>query len=174
MTYLGIAGPFPTARLARQAAPVAVIGYRTTSPALALAVGDLDGVEAAAERSGEGAADAAPDNVGVYGLQMYVIRRLEGRLAEVRPDRRPLPPGAVADATAAGRSQASFPADLSPCEVDVLRLLATGKSNREIGRCCSSAGTRLPTTSAGATLRKTSCGNRTAALLYAVPILVDN
>ncbi len=54
--------------------------------ALLLAAGDLPGAEAAAERAqAMGAADDAPFDAGVYGLQMYAIRRAQGRLTEVAP-----------------------------------------------------------------------------------------
>jgi class 3 adenylate cyclase/DNA-binding CsgD family transcriptional regulator len=52
----------------------------------ALAAGDLDGAEAAAERArAKGESDDSPYDAGVYGLQMYAIRRAQGRLAEVAP-----------------------------------------------------------------------------------------
>ncbi|MGH9137644.1 MAG: LuxR C-terminal-related transcriptional regulator, partial [Acidimicrobiales bacterium] len=50
----------------------------------ALAKANLAEAEAAAERAREkGAADGSPYDAGVYGLQMYAIRRAQGRLAEV-------------------------------------------------------------------------------------------
>ena len=53
---------------------------------LALAAADFAGAEAAAVRAeAKGAADEAPYNAGVYGLQMFAIRRAQGRLAEVAP-----------------------------------------------------------------------------------------
>ncbi len=53
---------------------------------LALAAADFVGAEQAAERAqAKGAADDAPYDEGVYGLQMYAIRRAQGRLAEVEP-----------------------------------------------------------------------------------------
>jgi DNA-binding CsgD family transcriptional regulator/tetratricopeptide (TPR) repeat protein len=57
--------------------------YRTV---LALAAGDFAAAEAAAERAQAiGAADESPYDAGVYGLQMFAIRRTQGRLAEVAP-----------------------------------------------------------------------------------------
>jgi DNA-binding CsgD family transcriptional regulator len=53
---------------------------------LALAACDFAAAEAAAERAqAMGAADEAPYDAGVYGLQMYAIRRAQGRLREVAP-----------------------------------------------------------------------------------------
>jgi DNA-binding CsgD family transcriptional regulator len=53
---------------------------------LALAAADFAAAEAAAEQAqARATADSAPYDAGVYGLQMYAIRRAEGRLAEVAP-----------------------------------------------------------------------------------------
>ena len=53
---------------------------------LALADGRFDDAETAAERGQElAAADGSPFGDGVYGLQMFAIRRAQGRLAEVAP-----------------------------------------------------------------------------------------
>ena len=53
---------------------------------LALAAGEFDDAEAAAERGNLlAAADGSPFGDGVYGLQMFAIRRAQGRLAEVAP-----------------------------------------------------------------------------------------
>ena len=53
---------------------------------LALAAGDLAGAERHAERGlGLGEAYDAESGPGVYGVQMFVIRRAQGRLAEVAP-----------------------------------------------------------------------------------------
>ncbi len=58
---------------------------------LALAAADFPAAEAAAEQAqARAAADDAPYDAGVYGLQMYAIRRAEGRLAEVAPVMRAL------------------------------------------------------------------------------------
>jgi DNA-binding CsgD family transcriptional regulator/class 3 adenylate cyclase/tetratricopeptide (TPR) repeat protein len=52
----------------------------------ALAAGDLTASEKAAEHARQkGSTDESPYNAGVYGLQMYAIRRAQGRLAEVVP-----------------------------------------------------------------------------------------
>jgi class 3 adenylate cyclase/DNA-binding CsgD family transcriptional regulator len=53
---------------------------------LALAACDFDAAEAAAEQAqARATADGAPYDAGVYGLQMYAIRRAQGRLGEVAP-----------------------------------------------------------------------------------------
>ncbi len=53
---------------------------------LSTAAGDFATAEAAAERAQSlGAADDAPFDAGVYGLQMFAIRRAQGRLGEVAP-----------------------------------------------------------------------------------------
>lgn len=53
---------------------------------LALAAGDFLRAEQAAERAAaKGAADAMPFDAGVYGLQMFAIRRAQGRLSDVAP-----------------------------------------------------------------------------------------
>ncbi len=53
---------------------------------LALADGRFDDAETAAERGQDlAAADGSPFGDGVYGLQMFAIRRAQGRLAEVAP-----------------------------------------------------------------------------------------
>ncbi len=58
---------------------------------LALARADFTAAEAAAEQAeARATADSAPYDEGVYGLQMYAIRRAEGRLAEVAPVMRAL------------------------------------------------------------------------------------
>jgi class 3 adenylate cyclase/DNA-binding CsgD family transcriptional regulator len=58
---------------------------------LALANADFSAAEAAAEQAeARATADSAPYDEGVYGLQMYAIRRAEGRLAEVAPVMRAL------------------------------------------------------------------------------------
>jgi len=54
--------------------------------ALLLAAGRFDDAEAAADRSHAlGAIANSPFDEGVYGLQMFAIRREQGRLAEVEP-----------------------------------------------------------------------------------------
>jgi DNA-binding CsgD family transcriptional regulator/tetratricopeptide (TPR) repeat protein len=54
--------------------------------ALLLAAGRFDDAEAAAERAHElGLATNSPFDEGVFGLQMFAIRREQGRLAEVEP-----------------------------------------------------------------------------------------
>jgi tetratricopeptide (TPR) repeat protein len=53
---------------------------------LALAAGDFAAAEAAAERAHASETDEdSPYRAGVYGMQMYAIRRAQGRLAEVAP-----------------------------------------------------------------------------------------
>ncbi len=53
---------------------------------LALAAGDFAEAEAAAEKAHTRAASAdSPFDAGVYGLQMFAIRREQGRLGEVAP-----------------------------------------------------------------------------------------
>ena len=53
---------------------------------LAIAAGDLTGAEALAERGlTQDAADDSAASAGVYGVQMFAIRRAQGRLAEVAP-----------------------------------------------------------------------------------------
>src|SRR5207249_3894438 len=54
--------------------------------ALFLAAGRFDEAEAAAERAHTlGSGINSPFDEGVYGLQMFAIRREQGRLAEVEP-----------------------------------------------------------------------------------------
>jgi class 3 adenylate cyclase/DNA-binding CsgD family transcriptional regulator len=61
---------------------------------LALAACEFDAAEAAAEQAqAKAAADGAPYDAGVYGLQMYAIRRAQGRLGEVAPALRVLSGG---------------------------------------------------------------------------------
>ena len=71
----------------------------TYAAVLALAAGDFVAAEQQAEQAqARASADGAPYDEGVYGLQMYAIRRAQGRLAEVAPmmralaDREDLPP----------------------------------------------------------------------------------
>ncbi len=53
---------------------------------LAIAAGDLTGAEALAERGlTQDPADESAASAGVYGVQMFTIRRAQGRLAEVTP-----------------------------------------------------------------------------------------
>ena len=53
---------------------------------LALAAGDFAAAEAAADRAHASETDEdSPYRAGVYGMQMYAIRRAQGRLAEVAP-----------------------------------------------------------------------------------------
>ena len=53
---------------------------------LAIAAGDLAAAEALAEHGlALDAADESPASAGVYGVQMFTIRRAQGRLAEVAP-----------------------------------------------------------------------------------------
>jgi class 3 adenylate cyclase/DNA-binding CsgD family transcriptional regulator len=53
---------------------------------LALAAADFATAEKEAEQAqARASADGAPYDAGVYGLQMYAIRRAQGRLAEVAP-----------------------------------------------------------------------------------------
>ncbi|HVE94498.1 MAG TPA: AAA family ATPase [Acidimicrobiales bacterium] len=52
---------------------------------LALAAGRFDDAEDAAERAFEVAAPTQPAAAGVYGMQMFAVRREQGRLAEVAP-----------------------------------------------------------------------------------------
>lgn len=53
---------------------------------VSLAAGDFAAAEAAAElAAGFGATHDSPYDAGVYGLQMFAIRRAQGRLAEVAP-----------------------------------------------------------------------------------------
>lgn len=52
---------------------------------LALAAGRFDDAEAAAERTFEIAAPTQPAAAGVYGMQMFAVRREQGRLAQVAP-----------------------------------------------------------------------------------------
>jgi len=52
---------------------------------LALARGDFAAAEAAAERGLQRGTDRHPGAAGVYGLQMFAIRRDQGQLAEVMP-----------------------------------------------------------------------------------------
>ncbi len=58
----------------------------TYAAVLALAAADFVAAEREAEQAQARArADGAPYDEGVYGLQMYAIRRAQGRLAEVEP-----------------------------------------------------------------------------------------
>jgi class 3 adenylate cyclase/DNA-binding CsgD family transcriptional regulator len=58
----------------------------TYAAVLALAAADFATAEQEAERAqARATADGAPYDAGVYGLQMYAIRRAQGRLAEVAP-----------------------------------------------------------------------------------------
>jgi DNA-binding NarL/FixJ family response regulator len=57
--------------------------------------------------------------------------------------------------------------DLSPCEIDVLRLLAAGKSNREIADALFISRNTVPTHVRNI-LTKTGCTNRTEAATYAL------
>ena len=51
-----------------------------------MAAGRFDEAEAAAARGQElAAADDSPFGEGVYGLQMFALRRAQGRLHEVAP-----------------------------------------------------------------------------------------
>ena len=53
---------------------------------LTLAAGDLAGAEASADLGlALDASDESPFSAGVHGVQMFTIRRLQGRLAEVEP-----------------------------------------------------------------------------------------
>jgi class 3 adenylate cyclase/DNA-binding CsgD family transcriptional regulator len=58
----------------------------TYAAVLALAAADFAAAEREAEQAqARASADGAPYDAGVYGLQMYAIRRAQGRLAEVAP-----------------------------------------------------------------------------------------
>jgi DNA-binding NarL/FixJ family response regulator len=89
-----------------------------------------------------------------------------GRLTE-----RPLPGSTIAPS--ANRSEVpaapvnDLPDDLSAREAEVLRLVATGRSNREIGEALFISQNTVAN-HVRAILRKTGCANRTEASLYAV------
>jgi DNA-binding CsgD family transcriptional regulator len=90
-----------------------------------------------------------------------------GRLTErTSPAAAPPPPDrAVDEPTAASPDR--FPDDLSAREAEVLRLVATGRSNREIGEALYISQNTVAN-HVRAILRKTGCANRTEASLYAV------
>jgi DNA-binding NarL/FixJ family response regulator len=60
----------------------------------------------------------------------------------------------------------SLPDDLSPREVEILRLVARGLSNREIGRELTIS-EHTAANHVRSILRKTGCANRTEATTYA-------
>jgi DNA-binding CsgD family transcriptional regulator len=77
------------ARRLRQ--PFVLHGVEQHVSALALLEGRLDDAEAAAERAREwGTMLTGPDPSGAYGIQMFGIRREQGRLAELAPAARVL------------------------------------------------------------------------------------
>lgn len=59
--------------------------YELAHAALALADGRLDEAEASAERALELSRDEAYDAAGTHGIQMFSIRREQGRLGELEP-----------------------------------------------------------------------------------------
>jgi ATP/maltotriose-dependent transcriptional regulator MalT len=69
-------------RLGILVADVETCCFETT---LALAEGRYDAAEAAAESALQIGTDRHPGAAGVYGLQMFAIRRAQGRLGEVAP-----------------------------------------------------------------------------------------
>jgi DNA-binding CsgD family transcriptional regulator len=64
------------------------------------------------------------------------------------------------------RSERPLPDGLSPREVEILRLVAGGLSNREIGTRLSIS-EHTAANHVRSILRKTGCGNRTQAASYA-------
>lgn len=74
--------------------------------------------------------------------------------------------GAVTPGTGRGADRDQLPDGLSPREVEVLRLVAAGSSNRQIGAALFIS----PNTAANhirAILQKTGCANRAEAAAYA-------
>jgi len=70
------------ARIHHEVVDLESLHYELT---LALAVGDFETAEASAEEALRLGADRWPAAAGMYGLQMFAIRREQGRLAEVLP-----------------------------------------------------------------------------------------
>jgi DNA-binding NarL/FixJ family response regulator len=64
------------------------------------------------------------------------------------------------------RTPRAFPDGLSPREVEILRLVAGGLSNRQIGERLSIS-EHTAANHLRSILRKTGCGNRTQAAAYA-------
>ena len=67
---------------------------------------------------------------------------------------------------AAGRAPVAAPSGLSPREVEILRLVARGLSNRDVGRALSIS-EHTAANHIRSILRKTGAANRTEAAAYA-------
>jgi DNA-binding NarL/FixJ family response regulator len=84
-----------------------------------------------------------------------------------RVARRPVPKAPLVAVATEPRQQAPLPDNLSDREAEVLRLVATGRSNREIGEELYISQNTVAN-HVRAILRKTGCANRTEATRYAV------